>query len=142
MHDGDYGALRARLAASLKRDAALHRLGQPERIGLGYAALRAALLVGRDQRRQKLGIALDFWDAWITARDTRWVQYDHMPQDLWPSLALVVAADLDADRDITDQRVRLAYDLSMTFQLPAGLRAKLPGGTSGSGRDTADHVLA
>ena len=120
MHDGDYGALRTRLAASLKRDAALHRLGQPERIGLGYAALRAALLVGRDQRRQKLSVALDFWDAWITARDTQWVQYDHMPSALWPSLALVVAADLDADRDITDPRVRLAYDLSMNFQLPPG----------------------
>ena len=65
-----------------------------------------------------------------------------MPQDLWPSLALVVAADLDADRDITDQRVRLAYDLSMTFQLPANLRTTLAGGTTGAGRDTTDQALA
>ncbi len=141
MHDGDYGALRTRLAASLKRDAALHRLGQPDRIGLGYAALRAALLVGRDQRRQKLGVALDFWDAWITARDTRWVQYDHVPADLWPTLALVVAADLHADRDVTDQRVRLAYDLSMTFQLPPGLLQGRLAGMSDASSGAAEHAL-
>lgn len=122
MIDGDYVALRNRLSASLKRDAALHRLGQAERIGLGYAALRAALLTRGNQRRQKLGVALDFWDAWITARDTQWVQYDHIPPTLWPTLGLIVAADLDADRDITDQRVRMAYDLSMTFALPQAVR--------------------
>jgi hypothetical protein len=141
MHDGDYGALRTRLAASLKRDAALHRLGQPERIGLGYAALRAALLVGRDQRRQKLGVALDFWDAWITARDTRWAQYDHVPMRLWPTLALVVAGDLDADRDITDQRVRLAYDLSMTFQLPPSVLQSHLAGVSDGTRGAAEHAV-
>jgi hypothetical protein len=141
MHDGDYGVLRRRLSASLKRDAALHRLGQAERIGLGYAALRAALLVGRDQRRQKLGVALDFWNAWITARDTRWAQYDHVPAHLWPTLGLVVAADLEADRDVTDQQVRLAYDLSMTCQLPPGPMHSPLAGISDAAHDTVEPAL-
>jgi hypothetical protein len=35
-----------------------------------------------------------------------------------------VAADLDADRDITDPRVRCAFDLTASFELPRsfGLR--------------------
>ena len=68
------------------------------------------------------------------------------PAHTWTAESLTGLArlvrDLDADRDITDQRVRLAYDLSMTFQLPANLRTTLAGGTTGAGRDTTDQALA
>jgi hypothetical protein len=125
MMERDFFAVQQRLATSLRRDAALHQLGRHAQLGQGYTELRAALPAPRTERTQRLRIALDFWEAWQLARDSDWRGFDHVPAGLWPELGLVVAGDLEADRDITDPRVRLAYDLSMTFQLPAGLAASL-----------------
>lgn len=129
MTEKDFFSAQQRLAASLRRDAALHRLGRHAQLGQGYTELRAALPALRTERTQRLRMALDFWEAWQLARDSDWRGFDHVPIGLWPMLGLVVASDLEADRDITDPRVRLAYDLSMTFQLPAGLAASLAGAT-------------
>lgn len=117
--------VRLRLAASLRRDAALHRLRRHAQMGGGYAELRASLPPARDPATLRLAVALDFWDAWLFARDGGWVVVDHMPPALWPSLALLVAADLAANRDITDPRVQMAYDLSMTFRAPGYIASSL-----------------
>lgn len=118
MGESEYLAIRKRLSAVLKRDAGLHKLKRYERIGAGYMDVQSTLRFGGDQRYQKLIVALNFWDAWILARNTDWLEHDQIPEFLWPVLALVVAADLDADRDILDPRVRRAFDLTATFELP------------------------
>jgi len=120
MGESGYQTIRRRLSAVLRRDAGLHKLGRYEGIGAGYMELQSTLRYGGDQRYQKLIVALNFWDAWILARNTDWLEHDQFPESLWPLLALVVAADLDADRDITDPRVRRAFDLTATLELPKG----------------------
>jgi len=120
MGELEYLAIRKRLSAVLRRDAGLHWLKRYERIGDGYMDLQSALRFGGDQRYQKLIVALNFWDAWILARNTDWFEHDQIPESLWPVLGLIVAADLDADHDITDPRVRRAFDLAATFELPKG----------------------
>lgn len=118
MGESEYLTIRKRLAAVLKRDAGLHQLKRYEDIGAGYMDVQSTLRFGGDQRYQKLIVALNFWDAWILARNTDWLEHDQIPEFLWPALALIVAADLDADRDITDPRVRRSFDLAATFELP------------------------
>lgn len=118
MGESEYLTIRKRLAAVLKRDAGLHQLKRYEGIGAGYMDVQSTLRFGGDQRYQKLIVALNFWDAWILARNTDWLEHDQIPEFLWPALALIVAADLDADRDITDPRVRRSFDLAATFELP------------------------
>jgi len=124
MGESEYQTIKKRLSAVLKRDAGLHQLKRHEGIGAGYMDLQSTLRHGGDQRYQKLIVALNFWDAWILARNTDWLEHEQIPEFLWPALALVVAADLDADRDITDPRVRRAFDLTATLELPRsfGLR--------------------
>jgi len=124
MGEPEYLKIRNRLSAVLKRDAGLHRLKRYAGLGAGYMDVESTLRFGGDQRYQKLIVALNFWDAWILSRNTDWLEHDQIPEFLWPALALIVAADLDADRDITDPRVQHAFDLTATFKLPRsfGLR--------------------
>lgn len=116
--------MRGRLSALLKRDAGLHRLRRYEPIGSGFLELQSALKHGGDHRYRKLITALRFWDAWILARNTDRLEHDHIPEDLWGRLALTVAADLDADRDISDPRVQSAFDLTSTLELPKRVGSK------------------
>ncbi len=118
MGESEYLAIREQLSAVLKRDAGLHKLKRYERIGAGYMEVQSTLRFGGDQRYQKLIVALNFRDAWILARNTDWLEHDQIPEFLRPALALVVAADLDADRDITDPRVRRAFDLTASLERP------------------------
>lgn len=116
--DDPYDPLRRRLAAAIKRDASLHKLRRYEGIGKDFLEFRSALRHGGDHRYQKLVVAVQFWDAWILARNTDWLEYDHIPEVTWGELANNVAADLAADRDIGDPRVRAAFDLTSTLELP------------------------
>ena len=118
MRESVYDDIRNRLSAMLKRDAGLHKLRRYEQIGAGFMEMHSALTQGGDHRYQKLIVALKFWDAWILARNTDWLEHDHIPEALWGTLALRVAADLDADSEISDPRVRSAFDLTSTFELP------------------------
>lgn len=116
--DDQYNLVRRRLAAAIKRDASLHKLRRYEHIGKDFLEFRSALRQGGDQRYQKLVVAIQFWDAWILARNTDWLEYEHIPEASWGELASGVAADLLADRDISDPRVRAAFDLTSTLELP------------------------
>ena len=118
MNDTAYDTLRRRLAAMLKRDALLQTLGQYEKIGANYLETQSRLKTGGDQRYHKLIVAMNFWDAWIMARNMDWMEHEHLLEADWPRLAVAVAADLAADRDITDPRVKAAFDLTSTLELP------------------------
>jgi|LNFM01.1.fsa_nt_gb hypothetical protein len=116
--DAQYDTLRRRLAAALKRDASLHKLHRYDKLGDGFLDFRSQLRQGGDQRYQKLVVAMQFWDAWIMARNTDWLEYAHIPEATWGDLADTVVADLLADRDVTDARVLAAFDLTSTLELP------------------------
>ena len=118
MNDKDYDWIRHRLALALTRDAGLHKLRHYDQIGAGFLETQALLKSGGDHRYQKLIVALNFWDAWILARNTDWLEHDHIPEAQWSSLAKVVAADLEADREITNAGVINAFDLTGTLELP------------------------
>ena len=113
-----YVDMRRRLAAAIKRDASLHKLRRYEHIGKDFLEFRSALRQGGDHRYRKLVVAMQFWDAWILARNTDWLEYDHIPEKAWGELADLVAADLLAARDIEDPRIRAAFDLTSTLELP------------------------
>lgn len=113
-----YDIIRERLAAALKRDSALHKQKRYEQLGAGFLELQSVLRHGGDHRYEKLICAIKFWDAWILARNTDWLEHDHIPEDTWGSLGEGVAADLEADRDIRDSRVRSAFDLTATLEIP------------------------
>lgn len=117
MPDG-YAEIRRRLAAALRRDAALHRLRRYAQIGSDFLQFRSALRQGGDHRYRKLVVAMRFWDAWILARNTDWLEYAHIPEPAWADLAAAVAADLASDRDIEDPRIRATFDLATTLELP------------------------
>lgn len=118
MDDPAYEPCRLRLIAALKRDAALHGAKRYEQIGAGFLELQSVLRQGGDHRYRKLIVAMNFWDAWILARNTDWLEHDHVPEATWGPLAVGVAADLEADRDITDPRVQATFDLTATLELP------------------------
>lgn len=118
MKSREYEDLRGRLVTLIKRDADLHQRHRYEQIGSGFIEMQSALKHGGDHHYRKLIVALKFWDAWILARNTDWLEYDHIPEALWGELAVGVAADLEADRDITDPRVLSAFDLTTTLELP------------------------
>jgi hypothetical protein len=114
----EYDRIRIRLTEALKRDSVLHESRRYEELGRDFLKFESRLRQGGDHRFEKLIVALRFWDAWILARNTDWLEHDHIPERLWGTLAKAVAADLDADRDVSDPRVRASFDLSTTLELP------------------------
>lgn len=125
MIEDQYHAIRQQLAALLRRDAALHKLGQYQKIGADFLGVQSQLQHGGDKRYRKLIVALKFWDAWILARNTDWMEHMNVNEEDWPRLAECVVADLDADREITEQEVLDSFDLTTTLPLPhAGPRRR------------------
>lgn len=118
MGQSPYTRLRERLAAALLRAAEHHETGRFELLDEGFKAIDGELRQHGDAQYQKLHCALNFWDGWIFAQGTGWVEHQQFPRDAWPALARGVAADLLADREISDARVRFEFDLTATLQLP------------------------
>ena len=118
MADSDYDRIRTGLAQALKRDAILHERARYLDIGKGFLNLRSLLRHGGDHRYQKLIVAIKFWDGWILARNTDWLEYPDIPERRWSDLAKTVAADLEADREISSFQVRAQFDLEGTLELP------------------------
>ncbi len=120
MGQAQYTMLREQLAEALLRAAEHHETGRFDAIEEGYKALESELRQHGDAHFQKLHCALNFWDGWIFAHGTGWVEHQQFPRDAWPALARSVAADLLADREISEPRVRFEFDLTATLQLPKG----------------------
>jgi hypothetical protein len=102
-------AARLALVNALLNDAAVHEAGRYDEIGRRFDSLEHAFPHGAGDTLPMLRIALTFWDGWIDARNLGW-QHGGIQQHEWPVLARAVAADLAADRDIADPRVRARFD--------------------------------
>ncbi|MBI4693269.1 MAG: hypothetical protein HY749_04530 [Gammaproteobacteria bacterium] len=107
----DFDFQRMHLAALLRRDAGLHRLGRHDLIGLGLPQVCAQLDDHVAQRYLKLVVAVSFWGAWVVARNTGWREHEHVAVGSWPALAERVAECLERNRDITDPEIIRAYDV-------------------------------
>jgi hypothetical protein len=85
--------------------------GRLQDIEAPYDTLDAKLPRETEPEFDKLFIALNFWDGWIDARNHDWQYYEEVRVEDWPRLARSIVADLQADREITDEIVRRRFDL-------------------------------
>ena len=100
-----YDEARKVLADYLERDANLQASGQAAAIGAGYHELDDRLPRGKGNEWNKIFVALGLWDYWIDARNHAWEPFYGIAEEEWPVLARVVAADLAANREVTNVRV-------------------------------------
>ena len=107
----DFDFQRMHLAALLRRDAGLHRLGRHDLLGQGLAQACSQLDDHVAQRYLKLVAAVSFWGAWVVARNTDWRENEHVAVGAWPGLAERVAECLERNRDITDPDIIRTYDV-------------------------------
>lgn len=120
-----YDVCRDNLIVALRRDAALHEVGRYEELGSELPEVLSQLSRGEDDRYRKLRVAFRFWDAWLMARDSDWLEHCHIELYKWPQLASRVADDLEADRNITVPEVLQLSDIR--FASPITRRVHQPG---------------
>jgi hypothetical protein len=120
-----YDDCRENLIAALRRDAVLHEVGRYEDLGAGLPEVLSQLSRGEDDRYRKLRVAFRFWDAWLMARDSDWLEHCHIELYKWPQLAVRVADDLEADRNIAVPEVLQLSDIR--FASPITRRGHQPG---------------
>jgi hypothetical protein len=106
-----YGEARDALVMHLREDAAAHEAGRVDAVGRRFDAVERALPRGSAPELTKLRIALTFWDGWIDARNGGWPSSIDIARTEWPELARRIASDLAADREITDPRVLVRFDV-------------------------------
>jgi hypothetical protein len=105
-----YIAARDLLVQHLRADATAHDVGAYDAVGRRFDAVERQFPVGTAPELGRLHIALTFWDGWIDARNNGWPRGRVALAD-WPSLARGVAADLAADREISDPTVLELFDI-------------------------------
>jgi len=105
-----YHAAREAIAEQLLGDATAHENARFDEIGRRFDTLERAFPYGSNRELVKLRIALTFWDGWIDARNRGWQTTRGIQPNEWPALARGIAADLVADREITDARARSHFD--------------------------------
>ena len=104
-----YATTRDALARHLRQDAAAHQAERYDAIGRDFDRVEHHFPRGAAPELLRLRTALTFWDAWIDARNHGWPRGPIAQAD-WPRLALGVADDLDAGRDIGDASVLAHFD--------------------------------
>lgn len=125
MHYDDF---RERFASDLDRAAQAQEAGNLPEIETDYEELDEVLPRGEGPEYDKLHIALNFWDGWIDARNHDWQYYEGIAEQDWPHLARILAADLRADREPHDERIRQHFALRDSTERPSlwdRLRAKI-----------------
>src|SRR5687768_18119812 len=105
-----YEAARDALVAHLRQDAAAHERELYDEIGRRFDAVEYHFPRGTAPELSRLHVALTFWDGWVDARNRGWPAGPIALGD-WPRLARGVAADLEADREISDPLVLKRFDL-------------------------------
>ena len=105
-----YAETRDALVTQLLQDAAAHEAGQYDAVGRRFDALEYRFPTGTAPELGRLHIALTFWDGWVHARNHGFPPGPITEAD-WPGLAREVAADLAAERDITNEKVLLHFDI-------------------------------
>src|SRR5438105_8271348 len=98
------------LVAELRANAADHRAERYDAIGRRFDRVEHQFPTGTAPELGRLHIALTFWDGWIDARNNGWPRGPIAVAD-WPALAEQVAADLAADRDISNAVVLSRFDI-------------------------------
>lgn len=106
-----YSTVRDALVLHLREDAAAHEAGRVDAVGRRFDAVERLLLRGNAPELRKLHVALTFWDGWIDARNAGWPSSIDIALAEWPTLARAIAADLEADREISDPRVLARFDV-------------------------------
>ena len=105
-----YEETRDALVTQLLQDAVAHEAGQYDSIGRRFDALEYRFPTGTAPELGRLHIALTFWDGWVHARNHGFPP-GPIAESEWPQLARSVAADLEANRDITAETVLLHFDI-------------------------------
>jgi hypothetical protein len=76
----------------------------------GYDEVDHGLPRGDDPRWHKIFVALSFWDGWIDASNHDWTNYDSIWRADWPTLAREIAADLRADREVSNPIILAQFE--------------------------------
>lgn len=105
-----YAETRDALVTQLLEDAAAHEAGRYDSIGRRFDALEHRFPTGTAPELGRLHIALTFWDGWVHARNHGFPP-GPVTEKEWPGLARSVVADLQADRDITNEKVLRHFDI-------------------------------
>jgi hypothetical protein len=106
----NYAEARDALVTQLRKDADEHEAENYDAIGRRFDAIEYRFPRGTEPELGRLHIALAFWDGWVHARNHGWPAGPIRADD-WPGLARTVAADLEADRDLTSGPVLAHFDL-------------------------------
>ncbi len=106
----DYSAARDTLVTHLRQDALAHDAQQYDAVGRRFDAIEHRFPTGTAPELGKLHIALTFWDGWVHARNHSWPP-GPIGVSEWPLLARAVADDLEANRDITSEKVLQYFDI-------------------------------
>ena len=105
-----YDEARDTLVTQLRQDAAAHDTEQYDAVGRRFDAIEHKFPTGTVPELGKLHIALTFWDGWVHARN-----HGFPPGPIgmteWPVLARAVADDLEANRDLTSEKVLEHFDI-------------------------------
>jgi hypothetical protein len=105
-----YAQARDALVMHLRQDAIAHETEKYDEIGRRFDAIEYRFPRGTAPELGRLHIALTFWDGWVHGRNHGWPPGPIATAE-WPQLARAVAADLEADRDLTTPAVLAHFDL-------------------------------
>ena len=105
-----YAAARDTLIEQFRADANSHRIEKFDEIGRRFDRIEHQFPTGTAPELGKLHIAFAFWDGWINARNNGWPRGPIALKD-WPVLAETIAADLQADRDLSSPVVLANFDV-------------------------------
>jgi hypothetical protein len=105
-----YAEARDTLVKQLRQDADAHDAEQYDAVGRRFDAVEHQFPRGTAPELGRLHTALTFWDGWVHARNHGWPPGPISITE-WPQLARAVAADLEADRDLTSEKVLQHFDI-------------------------------
>ena len=117
-----YSEARQEVIKGLLLAAAAHESGRLALIETEYDSVESILYINNAPESPGLSVALNFWDGWIDARNHDWQYYEGITAEDWPRLARGIAADLEADREITDEVIRGHFDLKLQAREPGIFR--------------------
>ena len=105
-----YEEAKQEMINALLQAAAAHEAGRLALIEIpSYDLLDFGLPRDAGPEFDKLLGALEFWGGWIDSRNHDWQYYDGIGAKDWPRLARTIVADLDADKEITDEVVLATF---------------------------------
>lgn len=105
-----YAAGKQRLIDELLRSADAQESGRIQEIDGSFDQLEECILNNPDPEFDRLRTAPEFWAGWIDAGNHDWLFYEGIEASDWPRLARLIAEDLKADRETSDERIKKHFD--------------------------------